>query len=213
MGSDKADPGANAANFTIDGVNVERGITIVRGKADRYRKILSVFYKEGLRKIDEINLSFADRDIRLYTTYVHALKSASANIGAEEFSKFSEMLESAGYREDWDYIIKHNSNFLSEYKALLENINNALTNTISINPSISIDSEKLSETLRELKQGFSDFESGAINKGISEIRKYSEAAGIGPHIEKVLNSKRRGEFEAAISAIDACLLELEKNRN
>ena len=205
----KAGSDPSSVSFSIDGIDVEKGLSRMRGKQDRYLKILSIFYKEGLEKIDQIDACMANEDIGLYTTHVHALKSASANVGADKLSKDSEILESAGNRKDWDYISKHNAEFMLQYKKILENINAVLESTVPSGRDVPIDAEKLSETLRELKQAFNDYDSGAINKGINALKYYSEAVGIGQHIENILNNKRRGEFEAAASAIDECLVALK----
>ena len=112
--------------ISIEGVNVEKGLSSARGRAKIFIRFLETFYKEGNEKYTDIEASFTNRDIPLYTTYVHGLKSASQIIGAEEFSKQAEMLEAAGNSNDWDYISTHNATFLQALKALLENIGKAL---------------------------------------------------------------------------------------
>jgi len=110
----------------IKGVNVDKGLASARGRLKSYVKFLEVFCREGTEKHDNIEASVADKDILLYTTYAHGLKSASHIIGADEFSNTAEMLEIAGNNGDWDYIHAHNEKFLTELKTLVENVNKAI---------------------------------------------------------------------------------------
>ena len=199
----------SADNLTIDGIDTRKGLAITRGKVERYLKILNIFYKEGVQKTDEIRACINDKNIDLYTTYVHAMKSASANIGANDLSEYSAKLESAGKQEDWGYICEHTDDYLAELKKILDNIDKALNNNASNTESVALDIKKLSSELREFKQALDSFDSFAINKGTRALKEYSGVAGVGTVIDAILRNKTRGEYDEAASAVDMLLRELD----
>lgn len=200
-----------SAIFLIDGVNVEQGLARVRGKQNSYRKILDVFRKEGAQKIQDIEECISQGNIQLYTTYVHAIKSTSANIGANEISKASGMLEAAGHSGDWDYIRKNTPEFLKDLGVIIQNIESAMGDTeISAKGSLPVDTKRLATILRELRQALENFDSAGINEGISAIKEFADAPGnLGKHIGNIVMNKRKGEFENALAIIDECLIEIE----
>ena len=114
------------SEISIEGIDVSKGMESARGRIKFYKMLLNTYHGDGAETCANIETSLKNRDLILYTTYVHGLKSASDVVGAEKISDASKLLEDAGNRGDWDYIEKHNSDFLAEYKKLLENINAAL---------------------------------------------------------------------------------------
>jgi HPt (histidine-containing phosphotransfer) domain-containing protein len=57
------------------------------GSTDRYLRILKAYYEDGIEKINELNTCLETNDIPLFTIYSHAIKSSSANIGADKLSQ------------------------------------------------------------------------------------------------------------------------------
>jgi len=110
------------AEIKIEGVDTAKGIEMMNGDAKIYLRILGVFHKGGQDKINEINSALEASDIRLYTTYVHGLKSALASIGATELSAAALELEMAGRAENREYIDEHTPKFISGLESLFANI-------------------------------------------------------------------------------------------
>jgi HPt (histidine-containing phosphotransfer) domain-containing protein len=92
-------PAANnregAVRFEIPGVDVKRGIAMTGGTMEGYKRVLSTFRRDAEARLEFLSAGLAESDIQKFTTQVHALKSASANIGAEEMSKEAARLEEA----------------------------------------------------------------------------------------------------------------------
>jgi CheY-like chemotaxis protein/HPt (histidine-containing phosphotransfer) domain-containing protein len=94
----------NAAPVTrrleIDGVDVERGIQTMGGSEQSYRELLEIFREDVLQRLDVLSETPKNEDLQLFTTQVHALKSAANNIGALSLSADAARLEDAGKRGD-----------------------------------------------------------------------------------------------------------------
>ena len=113
---------ATLSKYTIDGLNTENGINNSGGNNEFYLESLAVFYEDGIQKIDEIKRSLDNGNISDYGIYVHAIKSAAANIGADRISEAASSLESAADQEDMDYIKAHTADFIAELEELLASI-------------------------------------------------------------------------------------------
>jgi len=111
----------------IEGVDISVGLSRVGGSVERYRSLLEVFLRDAKERLALLEEPTPD-SLKTFTTHVHALKSALANIGAEALSKSSALLEAAGHRGDISFIGEHLDGFctgLSFLNARIEKIVNA----------------------------------------------------------------------------------------
>jgi len=190
----------------IDGVDVRKGITMTGGTFESYAQTLSAFHKDGLKKIEEIKKCLETDNYPLYTTYVHALKSASASLGAANLSEQAKVLEIAGRQEDSSFIRLHNPNFLISLETILNNIGTALN---SVKQETSLDFDLLKSELCKLKEAFDAFDFGAINEITGNLQKFLQIPKIGETLESVLQDTVVGEYEKAVAAIDILLKEVK----
>jgi signal transduction histidine kinase/CheY-like chemotaxis protein len=106
----------------IDGLNIEAGIAGTGGAEDVYREVLAV-YCQDVRDRFEFLQKTPDRErLPLFVTHVHALKGASASIGAAAISAEAAELEAAGRREDLAFIRERLDGFYQNLKTLTERI-------------------------------------------------------------------------------------------
>ncbi|MCL2028845.1 MAG: ATP-binding protein [Deltaproteobacteria bacterium] len=108
--------------ITLKGVNVECAISAIGLTTEDYLEMLAIFQADGIVKIKAIKQCLETNDLKLYTTHIHALKSACAYIGAETLSETAQSLEVAGRREDFTFIKAHNEDFLKVLEILLKDI-------------------------------------------------------------------------------------------
>ncbi len=102
------------------GVNVQLGLDYCAGDENFYREMLRLFCGQGGEKRAEIASLYESASWADYAVKVHALKSTSLTIGAEELSAQARALELAGKRGDTDYIREHHAALLGAYEALCE---------------------------------------------------------------------------------------------
>jgi len=194
---------SEAAEMKIADIDIKKGISMSGGTLKGYMQTLAVFRKDGFQKIDEIKKSLEAGNYPLYATYVHALKSALANIGASELSAKAKALEFAGKRKDADFINSNNAQFLMNLKTLL----NSLGKTLSLNDGYetSVNFELLKSELSRLKEALESLESAAIDNMVNSLQEFSQADGVGSSIESILQSILIGGYDEAISKIDTLL--------
>jgi CheY-like chemotaxis protein len=84
---------ADNEELNIPGINVKKGIAMTGGTAAGYRDVLSVYYKDAERLLSLLSKIPGKDDLADFAIHVHALKSASGSIGADELSKEATELE------------------------------------------------------------------------------------------------------------------------
>jgi len=184
-------------DLEIDGIDVKKGLAMVGGDLKIYMEILSTFYRDGVNKINEIKKCLETNNYNLYTIYVHALKSASANIGALDLSEMAKSLEMAGKQLDLAYIKLYNPDFLKALEALLNNIDIVLSkNKKEQGP---VDYEALKIELSNLKKAVEIFEFDAIDKAVNALKEFSQVT----EVENILQKILIGEYEEVATIISA----------
>ncbi|MBR4111445.1 MAG: response regulator, partial [Ruminiclostridium sp.] len=81
--------------------------------------LLSTIYSPSRTKLDT---AFAAKDWRNYTIYVHGLKGALRNIGAEKLGQQAYELEMAGKRNDGEFILANNKDFTTSFDRFAKKI-------------------------------------------------------------------------------------------
>jgi CheY-like chemotaxis protein len=119
---EKEDAAPVTRRLEIDGVDVERGIQTIGGSEQSYWELLEIFRENVLDRLDILRETPKKEDLRLFVTQVHALKSATGNIGALSLSADAARLEDAGRRGDIAAIVNELDQFREALIRLTESI-------------------------------------------------------------------------------------------
>lgn len=101
------------------GINIEQGISYC-GDKEGFRDIIRIYHTEGEKRRRQLKELFKDNDWKNYVITVHALKSNSKGIGANEVSELALNLEMAGKEGRTDYILEHHEELMDKHDALLQ---------------------------------------------------------------------------------------------
>ena len=104
------------------GINVDIGLDYCCGEEDFYLEMLRMFHGQSEEKREEIISLYEACDWKEYAVKVHALKSTSLTIGAEQLFEQAKALEQAGKKEDVEYIRENHDELLRMYEDLCNNI-------------------------------------------------------------------------------------------
>jgi signal transduction histidine kinase/CheY-like chemotaxis protein len=88
----------------VEGLDIARGLAATGGVEAVYRSVLEMFRRDTAARLDFLTATHAESDLKNFITQVHALKSASASIGAAVISDEAKALEEAGQRGDMESI-------------------------------------------------------------------------------------------------------------
>jgi HPt (histidine-containing phosphotransfer) domain-containing protein len=165
--------------------------------------------RDALEKTTEIKESLQTDNLDLCVTHIHALKSAAANIGAEDLSEIAKSLEDAGNREDLGYIHMHKAILYYQLEKLVDNINRFLENDKN-DKDKNDNNDKNNKTespqsikpkLDTLAQTIDELNPRAIKYAAKELEPFIQISGIGGDIDEILKNVLIGNYDDALSMI------------
>ncbi|MDR0859344.1 MAG: response regulator [Oscillospiraceae bacterium] len=109
-------------SFAIEGIDTKVGLAMTGGTESQYTEVLELFCRDAEKRLEILQDVPDKNSLPLFITQVHALKSASANIGATELSEKAQILEDAGNAADFQMINTQLPKFTLILSRLLENI-------------------------------------------------------------------------------------------
>lgn len=101
-------------------IDTQLGLSYTGYNINSYYSILKTYVENGKKKTAEINELFNKEAWDNYTIEVHALKSSSLAIGAQELSDKAKALELSGKSNDYDYIKKNHQETMNLYELVID---------------------------------------------------------------------------------------------
>ena len=106
------------------GINTEIGLECCADMEDIYVDVVNTYHEEDNTK--DLEDALQKKDLSLYGTYAHGVKSASKSIGAMDFAELAYSMELAGKEGNLEMIEKNHAHFLEEYKKVQDVLDKAL---------------------------------------------------------------------------------------
>jgi CheY-like chemotaxis protein len=189
---------AQSVSFTIEGIDTKRGLTMTGGTERGYIEVLELFCRDADKRLEILQNTPDEAGMPLFVTQVHALKSASASIGAQGVSGTAQELENAGNAGDIAAIAQKLAAFRESLVRLLENIRAVLPKTEKSDNTQSIDKAALLRLKTAIEaedyktaESILDGINGAPREALSDISDYlltSEYTKAIDEIDNLLNS-------------------------
>ncbi len=105
--------------YDVEGLDVQQGLAYC-ASAETYFETLVIYAQNAVPVADELERCRSEKDAGTLTVKVHALKSTSRVIGAEELGALAERLEDAGEAGDTQTLYGELDDLLARYRALGE---------------------------------------------------------------------------------------------
>jgi two-component system, sensor histidine kinase and response regulator len=211
--------------ITIPGVDVQKGIAMTGGTLLAYKQVLSLFCKDIeerlplLQKATETihppsvdSALLADSALSADTlpalvTHIHALKSASASIGAAEVSAHAAELETAGKAGDLAFIRKNLPAFTGQLEELTRNIKKALEPRVPENQKSSDSSFSVSHSvlIKKLAEALKSQNASEIDRILEDMNQKPLDIKIKEAIEKISDDVLIAEFDSALKTVEKLL--------
>ena len=123
-------------------------------------KLIEIFCRDAEKAIPTLRETLAGDDMKLFTTTVHAMKSALTNIGEHETSAQALKLENAARSGDMEYVTANTESFVRTLEAFAENSRQAET-AKSGDDEIQEDIAYLKEQLAIIRTACEDYDDAA----------------------------------------------------
>jgi PAS domain S-box-containing protein len=197
---------ATADSVKIEGLDVQKGVLRSSGSMELYWDTLTVFCADAREKIAEIENCLKTGNLSLYTTFVHALKSAAANIGAAALSETAKILEEAGTAGDSAAIERLTPAFMAALEALTARINGVLfLRGENAAGQGAFDPALLKRQLLELREAIEAMDADTISRISKNLRKLTPNARIGGTTREISDNILTGDYEEAVTLINSLM--------
>lgn len=103
-------------------VDYEKGLAYAGGDQETYFDILKVYFTSSDKYKKELETYYQTKDWEKYTIKIHALKSSSLSIGAEELSSLAKEMELAGKAGQYDVIHSKHAKAMELYDKVVADI-------------------------------------------------------------------------------------------
>jgi signal transduction histidine kinase/CheY-like chemotaxis protein/uncharacterized protein YneF (UPF0154 family) len=186
------------AGFEIEGLDTEKGLAMAGGAETAYREVLDLYRRDAEERMPFLRGPPSPEEMQSFVIHVHALKSASASIGAEALSARALLLEDAGKAGNTELIAEHLPGFRQDLSALIAHISAALP-AKGTSAHTSLDREALRSLRTALEQ---------LDMSNADMLLQQMSEGEYPEHEilsKISMCVLVSEFEEAIALIDRLL--------
>ena len=103
-------------------VDYKKGLAYAGGDEETYFDILEVYFTSSVKYMEELENLYKEKDWEKYTIKIHALKSSSLSVGAENLSNQAKEMELAGKAGKYDVILKQHESAMELYSKVTADI-------------------------------------------------------------------------------------------
>lgn len=191
----------------IEGIDVNSGLAYTGGM-DIYQKALQDYYQTIEEKAVLIEDYWRKEDYASYTIEVHALKSASKLIGANELSEMAARLEGYGKEKKAKQINGETEALLQRYRSYLP-ILKPFCQTAE-EEEASLDSKACGELLKELYKALNDFDIDSAKVLTARLKGFIMPENQEVCFQELHRAVKNLEYEEALQAVSKWLLALDQ---
>jgi signal transduction histidine kinase/DNA-binding response OmpR family regulator len=207
---EKAQAAEEAVFPEIVGVHVSAGLARIGGSPRRYLELLEMFHRDATVAFPSLETQPDDASLRSFTTQVHGLKSALANIGADDLSHAATLLEKACREADLSMIRVALPPFRKELKTLMARIAEF---SASLHAHTANEEEGISPAMREtlacLREALQARDFDAIDVALAQAQSLPAAGKTHSAVSEVADLILISDFQEAEDAVSGLL---EQNR-
>ena len=199
----------------ISGVDVQQGIAMTGGTTEGYRQVLSMFSKDTQERLRLLRFflfesmtkgKLPEKHVLSFITQVHALKTASASLGAAEIPEEAERLEEAGKAGELAFIWENLSNFIDHLGELEEKISAVLKLLPEEKETQNIPKDNNPEAdlsdFKELAEALKVQNALEIDRILSLLNKKHHDSATKEILEQISDQILMTEFNSAINTIN-----------
>ena len=193
----------------IHGIDTTKGIAMTGGTLAGYYQVLLMFCKDVEERLPLLQTTPDTDTLHMFITQVHALKSASASIGAPELSEKADRLEAAGKAGNLHFIRDNLPAFAGHLKEMLDEIRtwdvsaerNTLLGSAKAETTETIDFQVVLPLLRELETALKSKNAAGIDAILNELSQKPLDSKTKEAIEKISDYVLMTEFDSALRII------------
>ena len=159
-------------DIAIEGLDTQYAVKLL-GSESLYWSVLKDYYKVIDQKAELIRNLFDEQDWGNYTIEVHALKSASRQIGALELSDLAAEMEKAGNARNTNKIRKMTEKMLQQYLRYKDILQPLCEQTENVSEKVPVEEAEFAKLLDELGEALENLDMDEMDRVMSRLMEYS----------------------------------------
>ncbi|MDR1534035.1 MAG: response regulator [Planctomycetota bacterium] len=188
----------------IPGVDAVAGLARIGGSRERYLDLLEMFRRDVEAGFPLLEKGPGDLDPRPFTTLVHALKTALANIGADGLSQTAAALEMAGRETDLPAIREKLPPFREELAALTARIGE-ITAAARTGGGETRADPAIGEAGERLRKALEARDAEAMDAALARLQASPPDEKTRGAVSEIADFILTGDFRKAAEAVDVLL--------
>jgi len=166
------------------------------------QQLTAVFVRDAEKSIAVLQSIYAKEkvydgeDLQMFIVKTHAMKSALANIGESELSKFAQNLEHAVREQNFSYVSDKTPEFLNALRSLIEKHTPKQEETVT-----EEDVAYLNEKLLEIQSACEIYDKRTAKKLLAELNEKKWLPKTKELLEKIAGYMLHSDFEAVVKVI------------
>ena len=201
-------------DVVIEGIDTDEVVRRYSGGVEDYRELLSLYCLDGRRKLNVLRELWENKDYKTYGIEAHALKSASAGIGAMRVSNSAKEQEKAVNRGDEAFVDAHVEALLADYEKQLTAIQAFLEKDKEAGEpkekAEEIGRDDLLRKLREAAEKLENFRSRECADKVEEILRCRLEDRTEEKLKEIAGQLKLYEDEAAQEMLYKLIEQVEK---
>jgi len=194
----------------IAGIDMVKGLAMLGGAQDVYRQVLVTFGEDAEERLPLLQTPPEADALPAFITRVHALKSASASIGAAELSAQALGLETAGKAGDMAFIRENLPVFAKNLSEMIDRIKTwekIMKERDSEKPAAAGGSgnDSIMPLLRELAEALKLQKADDIDEILERITARPLDTGLKAAVEQISDEVLVAEYDKALAILSGLL--------
>ncbi len=201
-------------DIIIEGIDTDEVAEHSSASIEDFNELLSLYCLDGRRKLEVLRELWEEKDYKAYGIEVHALKSASANVGAMQVSNRAREQEKAVKRDDYTFVDSHAEKLLAEYEEQLEYIQQYLDTLQKTGDkktkAVKIEKSNLLQEIQTALNDLENFMSKDCAHKIEALLEYQLSTQTAASLEKIRELLKLYEDDAAEQMLRELIEQLQK---
>jgi signal transduction histidine kinase/HPt (histidine-containing phosphotransfer) domain-containing protein/ActR/RegA family two-component response regulator len=195
----------------IEGLDTARGLGLTGGSEKQYREVLALYCQDADRRLETLRDKPDEANLALFAAQFHALKSASASIGAAALAEEAERLEAAGKKGDLAFLRDRLPDFCRRLEGLTARIKNARQSDAPRAADAAPGEKPDRESLTRLKEALAAEDVIAADRLLKELAQAARSAAMQDAFADISDRVLTAEYADAARLVDLLLGEGEGN--
>lgn len=153
----------------VPGINLDEGIRAAGGVTS-YITAINMFHETIESNAKVIEDALSNKDIKLFTVKVHALKTSARIVGATELSLLCEKLEEAGNKSDTEFIEENGEKLLEMHRSFNDKLSKLGAGKEDDKKPVPED--ELKDAYKALKEVIPDMDYDSVEMIVDQILTY-----------------------------------------